>query len=102
MIILIKNSFFGEEIDFRFQNGIFNIPGMKGYNLVKIGTSTPKCFGTCWYVLSVFLPLGGFYRKYVDSLCIYKKFKIRKLISTRYNLLEPQYIQKYQPLMPKN
>ena len=77
------------------------IPGMKEYNLVKIGTYEPKFFGLSWYILSVFLTIGGFYRKYFNSFCISQTFKIRKLISTRYNLLEPQYIQQYQPLMPQ-
>ena len=78
-----------------------NIPGMKEYNLVKIGTFEPKFFSLCWYVLSVLFTVGQFYRKYIDSFCIYQTFKIRKLISTRYNLLEEQYIQQYQPLMPQ-
>ena len=93
-----RNRYLDRYMDFRETR---YIPGMEEYNLIKIGKLKPKCFGTCWFVLSVLLTVGQFYNKYIDSFCIYQKFKIRKLISTRYNLLDEQYIQQYQPLMPQ-
>ena len=76
------------------------IPGMEKHNLVRIGKEDPLSVAIGWYILFVLLTLGQFYKKYVDSFCVFQNFKIRKLVSTRYNLLEPQFIQQYQPLMP--
>ena len=92
-----RNRYLDRYMDFRETR---YIPGMEEYNLIKIGTLKPKCFGTCWFVLSVLLTVGQFYNKYIDSFCIYQKFKIRKLISTRYNLLEPEYAQNYSQMVP--
>jgi hypothetical protein len=38
---------------------------------------------------------------YINSLFVFQKYKIRKLISTRYNLNEPIYANKYSNLVPK-
>ncbi len=76
------------------------IPGMDKHNLINISDYEPSFVGIGWFVLCVLFTFGQCYKNYIDSLSIYQKFTIRKLISTRYNLLEPQYIQQYQPLMP--
>lgn len=93
-----KNMFLDIKMDFTEKRFI---PEMKEFNLIKIGTKDPKFVGLCWYILSVLITFGEFYKIYLNSCCIFQTFKIRKLISTRYNLLESQYIQQYQPLMPQ-
>jgi len=42
-----------------------------------------------------------FYKIYINSLFVYQVYKIRKIISTRYNLNEPLYSQKYSQLAPQ-
>ena len=44
--------------------------------------------------------MAQIYKKYVDSFCIYQTFKIRKLISTRFNLLSPLYNEQYKQIAP--
>ena len=73
---------------------------MKYYVLTKIGTNDPILVGKCWFIFSVILTLGQFYGIYIKSLCISQTFKTRKIVSTRYNLLEDQYNQQYDQLMP--
>ena len=92
-----RNRFFDVHMDF---NETRYIPGMEKHNLVKIGNEDPSSVAIGWYILFVILTFGQFYKQYVDSFCVFQNFKIRKLVSTRYNLLEPQFIQQYQPLMP--
>lgn len=76
------------------------IPDMKYLVLTKIGTNDPLFFGKGWFIFSIILTLGQFYGLYIKSLCISQTFKIRKIVSTRYNLLEEQYNQQYDQLMP--
>jgi hypothetical protein len=92
-----RNRFYDVHMDF---NETRYIPGMEKHNLVKIGNEDPSSVAIGWYILFVILTFGQFYKQYVDSFCVFQNFKIRKLVSTRYNLLEPQFIQQYQPLMP--
>ena len=63
---------------------------MKYFVLTKIGTKVPLFFGKCWFILSIILTLGQFYDLYIKSLCISQTFKIRKLVSTRFKLLDEQ------------
>ena len=77
------------------------IPGMKYFVLTKIGTNDPLFFGKGWFIFSMILTLGQFYGLYIKSLCIIQTFKIRKIVSTRYNLLDEQYNQQYDQLMPQ-
>ena len=73
---------------------------MKYFVLTKIGTNDPVLFGKGWFIFSMILTLGQFYGLYIKSLCISQTFKIRKIVSTRYNLLEEQYNKQYEQLMP--
>jgi hypothetical protein len=72
----------------------------KKYNLVQIGNGIPKNVGKCYYALSVFLLYCEFYKRFIDNFCINQHYKIRKIISTRYNLLSQQYVVMYQQLVP--
>lgn len=77
-----------------------NIPGIVEYNLIQISDYSPPCVNLCIYILLTFLTFAQPYKSYVDSLCVPQKYKIRKIVSTRYNLLEPQYVQQYQSITP--
>ena len=44
---------------------------------------------------------GQFYKIYFNTFCIFKKFKIRKIISTRNDLGNPEFGQSYEMLNPQ-
>ena len=48
-----------------------------------------------------FFNFGEFYKSYINSLCISQKFKIRKIISTRYDLSQPICNEKYFKFNPQ-
>ena len=68
------------------------IPGLKKHNFVRIGNIETKYVSYGWYVFFVLMTFGQLYKRYVDSFCVFQNFKVRKIVSTRYNLLEPQFI----------
>lgn len=76
------------------------IPGFHTHNLVQIGDYHPGGVSACLYVLWTFLMVAQFYKRYVDSFCVFQNYKIRKIISTRYNLLLPDYGQQYAQISP--
>jgi len=92
-----RNRFYDVHMDFRETR---YIPGMDKHNLVKIGKEEPFSVKIGWYILAVLLTFGQFYKWWVDSFCVFQNFKIRKLVSTRYNLLETQFLNQYQQLNP--
>ena len=76
------------------------IPWMKKYNLVKIGNFEPKSINAFLFSIFAILTFAEFYKIYMDRFCIYQKFQIRKVISTRYDLNLDKYIQMYQAYSP--
>ena len=86
----------------RFRDVHFNfwetrtIPGMEHHNLVKLTVNEPCMVNFFFFFLFTILTFAEFYVKYVDSFCIYQKFKVRKIVSTRYDLNQPVY-QVYIP-----
>lgn len=77
-----------------------DIPGFHTHNLVQIGDYHPAGVSVCMYVLWTLIPFCQFYKRYVDSFCVFQNYKIRKLVSTRYNLLLPDYVQQYAQITP--
>ena len=53
------------------------------------------------FLLFAFLTFGEFYKAYVSSLSISQKFKIRKLVSTRYDLSQSIFNEKYYKFNPQ-
>jgi len=78
-----------------------NIPGLIHHNLIKLRKDEPFLTKYFFFILSTLLTLSELYKLYFDYLCIFQKFKIRKLISTRYDLNQPDYQNKYRPLIPQ-
>lgn len=72
------------------------ISGFKENILVNLTKNEP--FFTKRYIYAFFtiLAFGEFYTLYFNLSCIHQKFKIRKLISTRYELNQPEY-QRFDP-----
>ena len=81
----------------RFRDAYFrfretrHIPGLESRNLVRLGYNEPCIINCFFFSLSIILTLCEFYKLYFNSLCIYQKFTIRKLISTRYDLTKKNY-----------
>lgn len=88
------------DIYFEFNEKRF-IPGLINHNLIKLGNSEPFLSNYFFFMLSNILALSEIYKLYFDSLCIFQRFKIRKLISTRYDLNQPQYTEKYERFNPQ-
>ena len=76
------------------------IPGLSYFNLVKIGNTEPFLVNICFFILSTIFICAELYKCFVDSKCVAQRFTVRKLISTRYDLNQPQYQETYQYFMP--
>ena len=87
----------------RFRDVFFNfwetktISGMKYHNLIKLVPKEPCMVNFFWFFFFTFFTFGEFYKLYFESVCIYQRFKVRKLVSTRYDLNQPVY----QVLVPQ-
>ena len=89
-----RNRFRDSHFDFE-ENRI--IPGMVRNNLVRLAPNEPCCINTCMYTFFTIIPFCELYKLYFDSFCIYQSFRIRKLVSTRYDLNQ----QVYQCFIPQ-
>ena len=69
--------------------------------LFKINENDPCSINYYCYVFFVFLMFGQFYKIYFNTFCIFKKFKIRKIISSRNDLSNPEFGQGYEMLNPQ-
>ena len=76
------------------------IPEMEQYNLVKLVNDEPKSINFGLFFLFTMLTFVEFYKIYINSFCVYQKFDIKKIISTRYDLNLDQYAQMYQAFIP--
>ena len=73
------------------------LPGFNTYNLIMINDNKLCLINKFWYILITFLTFAQFYKWYINSKCIHQSFKIIKLVSTRYNLLEQSEYTQMQP-----
>ena len=73
------------------------LPGFNTYNLIMINENVSCTVHICWYILLTLLTLVQYYKWYIDSKCIHQSFKIVKLVSTRYNLLQQNEYTEKQP-----
>ena len=89
-----------KDVYFEFTEKRF-IPGFINHNLIKLGKNDPFLLNYFFFILSTLLTLSELYKLYFDYLCIFQRFTVRKLISTRYDLNQPIYQAKYQPLIPQ-
>ena len=70
---------------------IRDVPGLNPLNFIRIRDKEPCGVNICMFIIFTFLPFAEFYKCYVNSYCLNQSFKIRKLISTRYDLNQDQY-----------
>ena len=83
-----RNRFRDVHFDFRETR---TIPGMAHHNLVKMTAREPCTVNYFFFFLFTILTFSEFYKIYVNSFCVYQKFKVRKLVSTRYDLNQDVY-----------
>ena len=76
------------------------IPDMDEYNLVRIFDTEPKSVNFGLFFILTILTFVEFYKIYINYFCVYQKFIVKKIISTRYNLNLPMYTAKYQQYVP--
>ena len=70
------------------------IPSYKEFYLVRL-TNEENCFIQKWiYIIFIILTLDKFYELYLDCICSNQFFVIKKIVSSRQNVLEnPKYSQ---------
>lgn len=80
-----------------------NLPGLREFHLVKVSDKeTPFFFGKCWFIFFTFIiPIAQIYKYYISKYCSVKYFDIKKLISTRYNLNDPDIKSQYMEKGPR-
>ena len=67
------------------------IPGLVQENLVTLGESGCCCVNFFFYFIFTLLTFAEFYKCFFNCLCISQTYRIRKLVSTRYDLNQPVY-----------
>ena len=70
----------------------------KSCKLIKIKNTETNYINKYYFYLFTFLSFAQFYKRYVNNLCIEKNFVIRKVISSRNNLIKDD---KFINLSPK-
>ena len=78
------------DVHFHFNESRY-IPGLIRENLVSLGNSEPCCINFFFYFIFTLIPFAEFFKIYFNSLCISQTYRIRKLVSTRYDLNQPVY-----------
>ena len=76
------------------------IPNFTFYNLVRIGNQDVGLINVGFFILATLLTCAEIYKCYIDKKCVPQKFKVRKIISTRYDLNGPEKYQQYQYFQP--
>ena len=79
----------------------WTLPGITHHNLIKIGDYEPCTVNCFWYILFTLFTLAQIYKWHVASFCIYQNYKIRKIMSTRYNLHSAEYDAQYSMFNPQ-
>ena len=77
------------------------VKNLKHHYLIKIMDKDPCTINIYCYIFCCIITLGQIYKIYFSTFCIHKKITIRKLISTRYDLGNPQYGSNYEPMNPQ-
>ena len=73
------------------------IKGLKKYHMIKINDKNFPFVNYIWFCLFTVLVLTEFYKIYIRYICIYQKFIIRKIVSTRIDLSKDEKYDKYNP-----
>ena len=94
----MRNRFRDVYMDF---NETRKVPGLVHHNLIKISQKDPWFVNFGFFMIFTLLTICEFYKLYINTLFVYQQFKIRKIISTRYDLNDPSNEEKYAQLNPQ-
>jgi hypothetical protein len=79
-----------------------NVEGLKTHNMVRITDKEAFGVNKCFFLIFlIFLPFMEFYKIYVDLFCIHQNYKVKKIISSRYNVNSPEYAHKWAEDVPR-
>ena len=74
------------------------IPAIKDYYLLKIKANKNYCLvKKCVFIISNLLMIDEFYKLYLDYLCSHQYFIIKKVISSRINVLDNEKYSQFVP-----
>ena len=97
-----QNSFYSNiKSSYKNAHESIYLNNFKFHHILNINENDPCSINYYCYVFFVFLMFGQFYKIYFNTFCIFKKFKIRKIISTRNDLGNPEFGQRYEMLNPQ-
>ena len=98
-----KQKIFSSNIKNSYSNAheLIYLNNFKFHYILNINKKKPCSINYYLYVFFVFLMFGQFYKIYFNTFCIFKKFKIRKIISTRNDLSNVEFGQSYEMLNPQ-
>jgi len=77
------------------------LPGITHDDLIKFGEYDPCTVSCFWYFIFTIFTLGQFYKWHVSSFCVFQSYKIRKIMSSRYNLNSAEMDKKYRLFNPQ-
>ena len=77
------------------------VNGLVHHNLIKISQHEPCFISFGWFMIFTLLTVCEFYKLYINTFFIYQEFKIRKIVSTRYDLNDHVHEEKYSQLVPQ-
>lgn len=87
---ILSKLFPGYYIEF-FEDKRIILPNYNSYNFIRILDKDPCFVNRIFYILFTIIPIVEIYKCYINSYIYEKKFIIRKLISTRYDLNQDKY-----------
>ena len=76
------------------------IPNFTEYNLVSIGKQGSNFINIGIFILATLLTCAEIYKYLIDKKCVFQRFTVRKILSTRYDLNGPENNELYQYYMP--
>ena len=81
---------------------IITIRGVEKYNMLKINESNSIMANHIVYIIFTILTLVEIYKFYINCICIYGEFTIRKVISSLNDLSQSSEYNKYNPRINEN
>lgn len=84
----------------REMSEIRDIPSIKRHELISLKDKNPCFVGPCYYIIFTFLTFAQLYKIFLNCYCIEKNFTLKKTVSTRFNLLDPKFEEKYKNSNP--
>lgn len=76
---------------------VIKIRGVEKYNMLKLNNSNSIIANHICYIIFAFLTLSELYKFYINYICIYGEYTIRKVISSLNDLSQSSEYNKYNP-----